>query len=73
MNFKIHETMSCDVNKKYVMKCRGCGEEYIGETGKLLRQRVMIDNQQIRDPRMFKVSEHTAKCANAMTPKYDVV
>ena len=67
--------MSCDVkNVIYVMKCRGCGEEYIGETGNLLRQRVLIDNQQIRDPstRMLKVRENISYCANAMTPKYDI-
>ena len=51
-NFKIHEHMSCDVkNVVYIMICRGCGEEYIGETGNLLRQRVTVHNQQIRDPR----------------------
>ena len=28
-----HANMSCDIkNVVYVMKCRGCGEEYIGET-----------------------------------------
>ena len=56
---KQHENMSCDVNSvMYVMKCRGCGEEYTGETGNLLRQRVTIYSQQIRDPRtrMLKVS-----------------
>ena len=61
----VHENMSCDVkNVIYVMKCRGCGEEYIGETGNLLRQRVLIDNQQIRDPstRMLKVREHISYC-----------
>ena len=50
--------MSCDVkNVIYVMKCRGCGEEYIGETGNFLRKRVTVHNQQIRDPstRMLKV------------------
>ena len=63
--------MSCDVkNVVYVMKCRGCGEEYIGETGNPLRQRVTIHNQQIRDPktRMLKVSEHIANCAHALNP-----
>ena len=44
----IHENMSCDVqNLIYVINCRGCGEEYIGQTGNLLRQRVEIHNQQI--------------------------
>lgn len=51
-NFKVHENMSCDVkNVIYAMKCRGCGEEYIGETGNFLRKRVTVHNQQIRDPR----------------------
>ena len=74
-NFKIHENMSCDVkNVVYVMKCGGCGEEYIGETGNLLRQRVTIHNQQIRDPktRMLKVSEHIANCAHNLNPKYKI-
>ena len=74
-NFTIHENMSCDVkNVVYVMKCRGCGEEYIGETGNPLRQRVTIHNQQIRDPktRMLKVSEHIANCAHALNPKYNI-
>ena len=31
------------------MKCRGCGEEYIWETGNFLRKRVTVHNQQIRD------------------------
>lgn len=74
-NFKIHEHMSCDVkNVVYVMKCRGCGDEHIGETGNLLRQRVMYHNQQIRDPRtrMLKVTEPIANCANTVIPKYKI-
>ena len=61
-------------NVVYVMKCRGCGEEYIGETGNPLRQRVTIHNQQIRDPktRMLKVSEHISNCAHALNPKYNI-
>ena len=61
-------------NVVYVMKCGGCGEEYIGETGNLLRQRVTIHNQQIRDPktRMLKVSEHIANCAHNLNPKYKI-
>ena len=65
--------MSCDVkNVIYVMKCRGCGDEYIGETGNFLRKRVTVHNQQIRDPRtrMLKVSEHIDICANTLNPKY---
>ena len=30
--FYVHESMTCDVkNVLYVMKCSGCGEEYIGQ------------------------------------------
>ena len=74
-NFKIHENMLCDVkNVVYIMICRGCGEEYIGETGNLLRQRVTVHNQQIRDPRtrILKVSEHIANCAHTFNPKYKI-
>ena len=73
MNFKIHENMSCDVkNVIYVMKCRGCGDEYIGETGNYLRKSVTVHNQQIRDPRtrMFQVSAHIDTCANNIFPTF---
>ena len=75
--FKIHEDnfISCDVkNVICVMKCRGCGKEYIGETGKLLRKRVTVQNQHIRDPktRMLKVSEHIENCANLLEQKYNI-
>ena len=47
------------------MKCRGFGEEYIGEAGNFLRKKATIHNQHIRDPqtRMIKVSEHIDICA----------
>ena len=53
--------MTCEVkNVFYVIKCRGCNEEYIGEQGNYLRRRVTVHKQQIRDPktRMLFVSEH---------------
>ena len=65
--------MSCDVkNMIYVMKCRGCGDEYIGETGNYLRKRVTVHNQQIRDPRtrMLQVSAHIDTRANNIFPTY---
>ena len=54
------------------MKCRGCGKEYIGETGNFLRKRVTVHNLPIHDPktRMLKVSEHIDNCANLLEPKY---
>ena len=64
-----------ELHVTYAMKCRGCGEEYIGETGGLSRKRVTVHNQQIRDPRtrMLKVSEHIDTCANTLTQKYQIV
>ena len=36
---------TCEVkNVVYVIKCRGCGDEYIGETGNFLRRRVTVHN-----------------------------
>ena len=50
--FFVHESMTCEVkNVVYVMKCRGCGDEYIGETGNFLRKRITVHSQQIRDPK----------------------
>ncbi len=63
--------MSCNArNLIYVMRCRGCNQEYIGETGDFLRKRVTVHNQQIRDPstRMLKVSAHIDYCANMYSP-----
>ena len=48
--------MSCDVKKLiYVIRCVGCGLEYIGEMGDL-RKRVTVHNQQIRDPTLLTPS-----------------
>ena len=42
--FEIKQSMSCDVKHLiYVMRCAGCGLEYIGETGDL-RKRVTMHN-----------------------------
>lgn len=73
--FKIFQSMNCDVkNVIYVMRCCGCHQEYIGETGDFLRKRVTVHNQQIRDPktRMLKVSAHIDSCAARHTPKYHI-
>ena len=75
MNFKVHENMSYEVkNVIYVMKCRGCGAEYIGETGNHLRKRITVHYQQICDPRtrILQVSAHIDTCANSIFPKYYV-
>ena len=58
-------------NVIYVMKCRSCEEEYIGETGNFLRKRVTVHNQHIRDPKT-RVSEQFNSCANLLEPKYNI-
>ena len=67
--------MSCNVkNVIYIMKCRGCGDEYIGETGTFLRKQITVHNQHIRDKktRMLKVSEHIDNCTNTLEWKYNI-
>ena len=50
----------------YVTRCSGCGENYIGETGMELKDRVTVHKQQIRDPnvRCLGVSKHIDDCGN---------
>ena len=69
--FKVKAGMSCDVKTViYVIKCRGCGKNYIGGTTNL-RYRTTVHNQQIRDPgtRKIPLSAHVDTCSNA-DPKY---
>ena len=65
--FEIKSNMDC--NSKcllYVITCSGCNGQYIGETGDVLRNRVRVHRQHIRDPktRILNVSEHIATCSN---------
>ena len=67
----MNASMSCDVkNVVYVITCRGCNENYIGETVNL-RHRTTVDNQQIRVPstRMIPLSAHIDNCSDK-DPKY---
>ena len=59
--FKIKNFFSCaSENLIYAIKCCGCNEDYIGQTGLTLRKRMTLHRQQIRDPdtRQIPVSEH---------------
>ena len=69
--FTVNASMSCDVkNVVYVITCRGCNENYIGETVNL-RHRTTVHNQQTRDPstRMIPLSAHIDNCSDK-DPKY---
>ena len=72
--FYVNETMSCDVkNVIYAIKCNGCKELYIGQTGDKLRTRRTIHAQQIRDPstRQIPLSEHIDNCSRSI-PKFQM-
>ena len=64
--------MNCaSTNLIYVITCAGHGHNYIGETGDVLRNRVTVNKQQIRDlhTRMLRVSKHIDECAAGLTPR----
>ena len=74
--FKVKTTMSCDAkNIIYVIKCKGCDEEYMGETGDTLRHRLTVHRQQIRDARVriLYVSNHIANCARFQPVKFSIL
>ena len=64
--FEVKKNMDCSSkNLLYVIKCSGCGKDYIGETGNELRKRMTVHRQQIRDPtiNMIPLSAHLRICA----------
>jgi len=64
--FWIKHSMNCTSrNLIFTITCAGCGLNYIGETSDVLRNRVTVHKQQIRDLRMcmLGVSKHTDECA----------
>ena len=73
--FRIKHSTNCtSTNLIYVITCAGCGHNYIGETGDVLRNRVTVHKQQIRDPhtRMLGVSKHIDECAAGLTPQFTI-
>ncbi len=64
--FHVKANMDCTSrNVIYLMKCCGCHKTYVGETGDLLRNRMRVHRQQIKDEdkRILNVSHHIANCA----------
>jgi len=67
--------MNCaSTNLIYVITCAGCGHNYIGETGDVLRNRMTVHKQPIRDPhtRMLGVSKHIDECAAGLPPQFTI-
>lgn len=74
-NFTVKQSMNCASKSLiYVLTCCGCGEHYIGQTGSILRTRMTVHRQQIRDPstRMLPVSGHIDICAGNIRPNFKV-
>ena len=73
--FYVKNNFTCaSENLIYALKCNGCKEDYIGQTGLTLRKRMTLHRQQIRDPstRQIPVSEHLDLCAANKFPKFHV-
>ena len=50
-SFKIKSPFNCESsNLLYVINCGGCDEEYIGQTGRLLKERLVLYRQHISSP-----------------------
>lgn len=63
--FTVKNNMNCrSKDVIYVIRCAGCGGNYIGETGIELKNRVTVHRQQIRNPavRCIRVSGHIDEC-----------
>ena len=65
--FRVNDNMSCkSKNLIYCMICPSCSEEYIGQTGTKLADRVRVHKQQIKDPtvRNTPCSAHFDNCGH---------
>ena len=65
--------MNCtSTNLIYIITCAGCGHNYKGKTGDVMRNRVTVHKQQIRDPhtRMLGVSKHIDECTAGSSVHY---
>ncbi len=65
--FDVKYNMNCNSKELiYVITCRGCNQQYIGETGDTLRNRTRVHRQQINDikTRQISLSEHIDKCSS---------
>ena len=73
--FRIKHSMNCtSTDLIYVITCAGCGHNYIGETGDVLRNRVTVHKQQIRDLHtcMLGITKHIDECAAGLTPQFTI-
>ena len=65
--FFLKGSFNCESrNLIYVVICKGCKEEYIGETGCLVKERISVYRRLIRQPQhqQIKVEEHLRLCSS---------
>ena len=77
--FFLKNSFNCkSSNLTYVVICQGCKKEYIGETGFLLKERINVYRQHIRQPqsRQLSIEEHLRICGDGklhMFPFFKIV
>jgi len=65
IEFNVKNNFTCETsNLIYVIICNTCKNEYIGQTSRMLKERINIYRQHIRQPQyqMIKVEEHLRIC-----------
>ena len=76
--FKLKSRFNCDsTNLIYLLICNGCGEEYIGETSRTLRERVSLYKSRIGDPNLgtIFVEKYVRSCGKeqfSISPFYQM-
>lgn len=66
MTFIINRNMNCQSrNVIYIIRCKGCNDIYVGQTGDLLRNRLTVHRQQINNTlyMILNVSHHISSCS----------
>ena len=73
--FTVQTDMSCDSCLIYAIQCVESLEEYIGETGDTLKNRMTVHRQQIiaRRTRKFYMRHHIDKYAREMSIQFNIL
>ena len=64
--FLLKNSLNCESSNLIYVICQGCKEEYVGEKGCLLKERINIYRQHIRQPQyqQLAVEEHLRTCGD---------
>ena len=72
--FEVKRNLSCtSKNVIYFIRCLGCQEFYIGQTGDIFRNRLTVHRQQMFRPeyRILGMSKHIASCGSSLSKKFE--